>query len=47
MSAAAPTGQTLHGEYPKLKVIELAAGAHLSALRQATEFARVISGKVS
>jgi hypothetical protein len=45
--ASAPTDSTMWGAWPMLKVIELAATAHLSDLRQATEFAKLINGKVA
>jgi hypothetical protein len=45
--ASAPTSDTLWGAWPMAKVIELAATAHLSDLRQATEFAKLINDKVA
>ncbi len=40
--ATAPNGQTLMGAFPMLKVLELAAEAHLSGLHNATGFAEII-----
>ena len=47
VKTVAPTDDTVMRAWPIRKVIELAADAHLSALRQATQFARMISDKVA
>jgi hypothetical protein len=44
---AAPTDQTISGAWPMLKVIEIAAIAHESDLRQAHEFAKLFCDKVA
>jgi hypothetical protein len=41
-AAARPHGDVTVVEYPMLKVLELAAGQHAQALRQATGFAEII-----
>jgi hypothetical protein len=46
-NVATPTGETLWGAYPMLKVIELAAKANASDLQQAAEFAKIINGMVA
>jgi hypothetical protein len=48
MKAAKPTGETIVAAYPMLKVIELAAAAHLRDLEQAARFAELIkNGRMS
>lgn len=47
VKAVAPTDETKMGAWPMRKVIELAANAHLSDLRLATQFARAINAKVA
>jgi hypothetical protein len=41
-AAARPHGDVIVAAYPMLKVLELAAGQHALALRQATGFAEMI-----
>jgi hypothetical protein len=45
--ASAPTDATLMGDWHMVKVIELAANAHLSDLRKVKEFADLINEKVA
>ena len=42
-AAARPHSDVTVGEYPMLKVLELAAAKHAEALRQVTVFAKIIS----
>jgi hypothetical protein len=39
----APNGQTLHGEWPMRRVIELALDAHVRGLRDIDGFAEIIN----
>jgi hypothetical protein len=45
--ASAPTSDTLARAWPMAKVIELAATAHFSDLREVKEFADLINEKVT
>ena len=47
MKVAKPTGETLVGALPMLRVIELVAAVHLSELQRARDLARVISNACS
>jgi hypothetical protein len=46
-ATAKPTGETIVAEYPMRKVIELSAAALVRGLRDAKDFAEIITERVS
>ena len=44
--AAAPCGSTVFGEWPRLKVLQLAADVHFRGLQEAARFAKLIHERV-